>query len=78
MDVTNQFNKSKANQSPDTDGIPGRLLKECAVELGPTFQPLFQQSVENFHSGTHLQNVIPIRVKPFQTCGPNVHHHEMF
>ena len=46
MDVTNQFKKSKANKAPGPDGIPGRLLKECAIELGPVFQPLFKQSVD--------------------------------
>ena len=45
VDVTNQLKQSKANKSPDTVGIPGRLLKECAVGLGPAFQPLFQQCV---------------------------------
>ena len=38
--------KSKANKFPDRENIPGRLLKECAVELGPAFQPLFKQSVD--------------------------------
>jgi hypothetical protein len=42
----NQFLKSKANKFPDRENIPGRLLKECAVELGPAFQPLFKQSVD--------------------------------
>ena len=46
VDVTNQFKKSKANKAPGPDGIPGRLLKECAIELGPVFQPLFKQSVD--------------------------------
>ena len=46
MDVTNQFKKCKANKAPGPDGIPGRLLKECAIELGPVFQPLFKQSVD--------------------------------
>ena len=46
VDVTNQFKKCKANKAPGPDGIPGRLLKECAIELGPVFQPLFKQSVD--------------------------------
>ena len=46
MDVTNQFKKCKANKAPGPDGIPGRLLKECTIELGPVFQPLFKQSVD--------------------------------
>ena len=46
MDVTNQFKKSKANKGPGPDGIPDRLLKACAIELGPVFQPLFKQSVD--------------------------------
>ena len=46
LDVTNQFKMYKANKAPGPDGIPGRLLKECAIELGPVFQPLFKQSVD--------------------------------
>ena len=45
VDVTNQFKMSKANKA-GPDGIPGRLLKECAIELGPVFQPLFKHSVD--------------------------------
>jgi len=41
VDVTNQFNMSKANKSPSPDCIPGRL-----VELCPAFQSLFQQYVD--------------------------------
>ena len=86
--VTNQLKKSKANKAPGPDGNPGRLLRVCAIELGPVFQPLFKQSVdidlcdsyhlENVYSGTGPKNVITVRVKPLQTCGPNVHRHEVF
>ena len=54
VDVTNQFKKSKANKAPGPGGIPGCLLKECAIELGPVFQPLFKQSVDSYH----LENVL--------------------
>ena len=37
MDVTIQLKKPKANKAPGPDGIPGCLLKECAIELGPVF-----------------------------------------
>ena len=46
MDVINQFKKSKAHKAPGPDRIPGRLFKECAIKLGPVFQPLFKQSVD--------------------------------
>ena len=44
--LQNHVNQYKANKAPGPDGIPGRLLKECAIELGPVFQPLFKQSVD--------------------------------
>ena len=44
VDVTNKYKKSKANTSPNPNGIPGCLLKESAVELGPAFHSLFHQS----------------------------------
>ena len=83
VDVTNQFKKSKANKAPGPDGIPGRLLKECAIELGLVFQPLFKQSVDTGVIPTIWKTSIVVPVPkmsspPLQTCGPNVHRHEMF
>ena len=85
MDVTNHFKKSKANKAPGPDGIPGRLHKECAIVLGPVFQPLFKQSVDIGVIPTIWKTSIVVPVPKMsspselnhQTCGPNVHRHEM-
>ena len=62
VDITNRFKMYKANKSPGPDGIPDRLLNECAVELGPACQPLFQQSVDTgvIHTIRKTSVVVPV------------------
>ena len=45
--VTNTLKQTKACKAPGPDGVPGRVLRDCALELGPALQPIFQASVDS-------------------------------
>ena len=89
LDVTNHFKKFKVNKAPGPDGIPGRLLKECPIQLGPVFQPLFKQSVDTGVIPTIWKTSIvvpvpkmssPSELNHFRPVALTsiVHRHEMF
>lgn len=44
--VITVFKKSKNRKAPGPDNIGGRLLKECAEELGPIFYDIFAWSLQ--------------------------------
>ena len=68
-DVVQQLKRTKVGKAPGPDGIPGRLLKECAAELSPALQPIFQQSVDIGKVPTlwKTSTVLPVPKKPTPT-----------
>ena len=68
-DVAKQLSRTKPNKAPGPDGIPGRLLKECAAELGPALQPIFQQSIDvgEVPTSWKTSTVVPVPKKSSPT-----------
>ncbi len=45
-DVITVFKQCKIRKAPGPDNIGGRLLKECAEQLGPIFYEIFALSLQ--------------------------------
>jgi len=45
QDVYSQLIKCKPNKAPGPDGIPGRVLKSCALELTPILRSLCTSTI---------------------------------
>lgn len=68
-DVRHRFQRIKTSKTAGPDGIPGRLLHDCADSLFLVFQPIFQVS---FDSGTvptlwKTSLIVPVPKKPKPT-----------
>ncbi len=92
QDVYFQLIKCKPYKAPRPDGIPGRVLKNCALVLTPNYG--INYSSFSFHSFTlHFKNtchmeiinchscsqkITSIGVKSLQAGVVNLNHYEMF
>ena len=54
-DVCRAFKRTNPHKAPGPDGIPGRVLKACAVQLADVFTDIFNLSL--------LQSVVPLCFK---------------
>ena len=64
-DVCHQLRRCKSGKAPGPDGIGGRLLKTCAMELASVLFPLFSESILSqmpFLWKTSI--IIPVPKKP--------------
>ncbi|XP_033101208.1 uncharacterized protein LOC117104470 [Anneissia japonica] len=66
--VTKLFRNLNACKSSGPDGIFSKILKECAKELSPPFQRLFQSSIDASYVPKLWEKIIisPIAKKPNQ------------
>jgi hypothetical protein len=64
-EVLKELNKLNPNKAPGPDGLPTRVLKECAPQLAPSITTLFNDSLNsgNIPKAWKLANVVPLHKK---------------
>ena len=64
-DVASELKKLKPHKASGPDGITGRVLRACAEELAPAFQPIYQESLDSGHVPTLWKSstIIPVPKK---------------
>ncbi|KAK0143367.1 Retrovirus-related Pol polyprotein from type-1 retrotransposable element R1 [Merluccius polli] len=65
-DVHQQLRRCKTGKAPGPDGITGRLLKNCALELSPVLHSLFNESLltATVPNLWKTATIIPVPKKP--------------
>lgn len=78
-DVHQQLRRCNTVKAPGPDGITGRLLRNCAMELSPVLQSLFKETLQTATAPTLWKKaaINPVPKKSLQTSSTYLHNSKM-